>query len=99
MRGEGLHIHVRLMDLDYATELSDTTIDRLEEAARAIGLPLRELELIGQDPALAARFVARVEQGEHDAFLDAVEWHRLEALLYGTAEPGAEVPDARPATA
>lgn len=70
------------MNLDYTEQMTDEMIAELEEAARAVGIPLRELELIGQDTKIARRFVASVRQGDQDTFLDAVEWSHLKARLH-----------------
>lgn len=70
-----------MMELAYAPSLSDGLIARLEEAARAVGLPLERIELLGQDPTLADGFVDSVRAGDHERFLDRVEWTRLQQRL------------------
>lgn len=75
------------MDLDYAASLSPELICELERAARWIGLPLRELELLGQSHQQAQAFVESVDTGRHERFLDAVDWRQLEALLYDRPYP------------
>ncbi len=72
---------VPLSNLDYDLRLTESTLERLEEAARSIGLPLRELELLGQCPSTAHAFIESVQQGRHGAFLDRVDWHGLEHQL------------------
>lgn len=73
------------MDLDYHATLTTPLIDRLEEAARAVGLPLREVELLGQDADVAEAFVASVEEGSHAVFLDELDWARLKGRLHDAA--------------
>lgn len=75
------------LDLDYAPSLSPELICELERAARWIGLPLRELELLGQDPERAEAFVESVDKDKHDALLDTIDWHALEQKLYRTRTP------------
>lgn len=69
------------MEFDYAPSLSSTLIANLEEAARGIGLPLREIELLGQDPYLAQAFVDSVRAGDHDVFLSGIDWDDLHGRL------------------
>lgn len=91
---------VRRMDLDYQSTLSRQTIDALEEAARSVGLPLREVELIGQDPEVARGFVDSVRQGRHVDYLKEIDWTRLERRLRRgeVAEPAVTPgPDPTPA--
>lgn len=91
---------VRRMDLDYENTLSRQMIDALEEAARSVGLPLREVELIGQDPNVARGFVDSVRGGRHVDFLEGVDWTRLERRLRrgAVAEPAVSPdPDPTPA--
>jgi hypothetical protein len=80
-----------MMELAYSPSLTDALIARLEEAARGVGLPLREIELLGQDPHIARAFVDSVQAGDHDAFLASVDWDALHARL---AERGIENPAA-----
>lgn len=70
-----------MMELAYAPSLTDGLIARLEEAARGVGLPLREIELLGQDRHLAQAFVDSVQAGDHDAFLTSVDWDQLHGRL------------------
>lgn len=66
------------MNLDYTSSLSSQAVEALEEAARGIGLPLRKLELLGQDVETAEAFVEHVRAGEHERFLDEVDWEALD---------------------
>lgn len=84
--------HVALMDLDYSETLADDLIDALEEAARAVGLPLSQLELLGQHPAHAEAFVQHVRSGTHDGFLDRIDWSGLEVLRTHGWQPGLSGP-------
>lgn len=83
-RGEGHPLLVNLNDLDYDANMPGHVVDRLEEAARGVGLPLRELELLGQDPSTAEAFVNSVQAGRYESFLDGVDWGALEQRLYGS---------------
>jgi len=69
------------MELAYAPSLTDALIARLEEAARGVGLPLREIELLGQDRHMAQAFVDSVQAGDHDRFLSSVDWDELQERL------------------
>lgn len=51
----------------------------LQEAARGAGLPLWQLELLGQDETTATHFVEAVRRGEVRPFMEGVEWDVLEA--------------------
>lgn len=97
----GVSRGVHVMELDYAATLDDRLIHRLEEAARGIGLPLRELELIGQDRSLARSFVESVKAGEHERFLDRVDWSSLRRRLHEQADGSLATrpSDPEPATA
>ncbi|MDX1611953.1 MAG: hypothetical protein R3185_06250 [Candidatus Thermoplasmatota archaeon] len=83
------------MNLAYAASLSPELICELERAARWTGLPLRELELLGQDPEHARAFVDHVARGTHATFLDQVAWTSLENALHDQVaqrEPMTPVP-------
>lgn len=67
------------MDLDFHPGLPLEVRMDLTEAGRGAGLPLWQLELLGQDEATANRFTQAVRRGRTHAFLDAVEWDVLEA--------------------
>lgn len=69
------------MELAYAPSLSDRLIARLEEAARGVGLPLEKTELLGQEPTTAAAFVESVLAGNHERFLERIDWMRLRNRL------------------
>lgn len=70
------------MNLDYAANLSPELVCELERAGRWIGLPLRELELLGQSQEHAQAFVESVDTGRHEDFLDHVDWQVLQAMLH-----------------
>jgi hypothetical protein len=72
-----------MMELAYAPSMPDGLIARLEEAARGVGLPLREIELLGQDRFLARAFVDSVRAGDHDTFLSGVDWDALHERMQG----------------
>lgn len=74
------------MNLDYAANLSPELVCELERAARWIGLPLREIELLGQSEEHAEAFVKSVDTGKHERFLDEVDWRQLESLLHDRPE-------------
>lgn len=79
-------LFVNLNDLDYDATVPGYVVDRLEEAARGVGLPLRELELLGQDLSTAEAFVESVQAGRYESFLDGVDWGVLEQRLYGSRQ-------------
>jgi hypothetical protein len=87
------------MDLDYDGNLSDDAVKRLEEAARAVGLALREVELLGQDASVAEAFVRSVREGRHHEFLDEIDWTRLQPRLHGPPPRGGPVALGDPAPA
>lgn len=70
-----------MMDLAYNPTLSDGLVARLEEAARGFGLPLRQIELLGQDSVTAQGFVRSVRAGDTERYLQQVDFQRLEARL------------------
>ncbi len=70
------------MNLDYAANLSPELVCELERAGRWIGLPLRELELLGQSREHTEAFVESVDTGTHEEFLDHVDWRLLQTLLH-----------------
>lgn len=66
------------LDIAYAPSLPPSVRDELEDAARTTGLALGRLELLGQDLETALQFIEAVHAGLDDAFLDDVDWDRLE---------------------
>lgn len=68
------------MEIAYAPTLPAPIRTDLEQAARRTGLALGRLELLGQDLVLALAFVESVHAGTHEAFLQEVDWDRLEAF-------------------
>lgn len=69
------------MDLDYAPSVPADVVADLEQAAGTVGLPLADLELLGQDLLAALGFIAAVNRGPTRSFLEGVDWGRLEAIL------------------
>lgn len=70
---------VTQVELDYGPAVPDAVLRDLEGAARDVGLPLEQLELLGQDLLAALRFAASVREGDHQRFLADVDWDRLES--------------------
>lgn len=68
------------MDLDYSPALPEGIARDLERAAGLVGLPLAELELIGQDPLTALCFIEAVHRGPTTSFFDEVDWDRLASI-------------------
>jgi hypothetical protein len=77
LRAETVRPH-RLLDLDYAPHVPMATLHRLEAAARRMGLPLHQLELLGQDANVAEGFVMACMLGDSENFCLAVDWQELE---------------------
>lgn len=50
----------------------------LTDAARRAGVPLWQLELLGQDEAVAQAFIQAARQGDAHAYMRDVEWDVLE---------------------
>lgn len=67
------------MDLDFHPSLSLEVRVDLQEAGRSAGLPLWQLELLGQDETTASEFTQAARRGEARAFLGDVDWDVLEA--------------------
>lgn len=67
------------MDLDFHPGLPLEVRLDLTEAARGAGLPLWQLELLGQDEAVAQQFIDAARQGRARRFLEDAEWDVLEA--------------------
>ncbi len=67
------------MDLDLHPALPLEVRMDLTEAARRVGVPLWQLELLGQDEAVAQAFIRAARQGNGQAYMRDVEWDVLEA--------------------
>lgn len=61
------------MDLDYSPELTLNLRTCLERAAGRLGLPLADLELLGQDADVATRFIDAVTEGDAEVFLECLD--------------------------
>ena len=71
------------MDLDFEPTLpADVRVD-LVMAAQRCGIPLQQLELLGQDESVARAFASSVRAGTGRAFLTGCDWDRLERLYDG----------------
>ncbi|HLE97420.1 MAG TPA: hypothetical protein VI997_08635 [Candidatus Thermoplasmatota archaeon] len=70
-----------MLPLDYAPQLPRRLVEALERWGRAEGLSLIELELVGQDPAVAAGFVAAARRRAGRAFLASVDTEALQRTL------------------
>ncbi len=68
------------LGLHYAPHLNAHVVDNLERAGRQCGLPLAQLELLGQDETVALDFIASVIGRYTMRYLAEVDWDRLEAL-------------------
>ena len=67
------------MDLNFHPGLPLEVRMDLTEAGRGMGVPLWQLELLGQDQGTAAAFVDAVRRGHGKRFLETMEWDLLEA--------------------
>jgi len=73
-----------LLELDYGPDVPLAVLHALERAGRRIGLPLHQMELLGQDEQTARGFVAAVEEGRQEEYIEGhVDWAVLEAKLFG----------------
>ncbi len=68
------------LGLRYAPYMNADVAKNLEIAGRHAGLPLSQLELLGQDEGVALDFVAAIIARRSQQFLATVDWDRLEAL-------------------
>lgn len=68
------------LGLHYAPHIDPRILHNLERAARTCGLPLEQLELLGQCEMVAIDFVAATIQGDAHSFLANVDWDHLEGL-------------------
>ncbi len=68
------------LGLRYAPNLNPAIAANLELAGRQSGMPLGELELLGQDEAFALDFIASVVANRARLFLVGVDWEHLEDL-------------------
>ncbi len=76
-----LHRPRKLLDLDYSPHVPLQLLMDVETAGRAIGLPLNQMELIGQCPETSRRFVDAARRSEEEDFFHKdVDWGRLETL-------------------
>jgi hypothetical protein len=67
------------MDLDFHPGLPLEVRVDLAEEGRAAGVPLWQLELLGQDEVIAEEFTQACRQDRAQAYLEGVEWDLLEA--------------------
>lgn len=68
------------LDVDHAPDVPLSTLEALEQAARRTGLPLGDLELLGQTPESAQGFVSACQADAVPEYLESVDWDRLEAM-------------------
>lgn len=73
----------RLLELDYAPDVPLRVLHALERQGKALGLPLHQLELLGQDSGTAQGFIEACRQGDDEDYLMDVDWAMLEARLSG----------------
>lgn len=67
------------MDMDFHPSLPlEVRVDLVEEG-RGVGLPLWQLELLGQDEVIAEAFAEACRQDRARPFLEDVQWDVLEA--------------------
>ncbi|MGQ0534459.1 MAG: hypothetical protein ACT4PT_00095 [Methanobacteriota archaeon] len=88
-----------MLDVRYSPELPRAMIDLIEHHARATGLPLEMLELIGQDLAVTEGFIVACEDGrcwEYVATVDAAAM--MAKLAVRTAAARLVTPGIRAAT-
>lgn len=66
------------MDLDFDPTLPADVRTDLMNAAHGVGVPLWQLELLGQDEVVARDFASAVRAGHGPAYLKTCDWARLE---------------------
>ncbi len=69
------------LGLAYDSRVDPHIIARLEGAARRVGLPLGDVELLGQSEVASMAFVSAVEGGKIRDFLATFDWAPLEAAM------------------
>lgn len=67
------------MDLDFHPGLALEVRVDLQDAGRSAGVPLWQIELIGQDETTAIEFTQAARRGNAQAYLAEVDWDVLEA--------------------
>lgn len=70
-----------LLPLDYPTTIPADALAAMEAQARATGLPLWQVELLGQQESTARRF-ADLAPHQVAPFLRCVDWRQLEMRLH-----------------
>jgi len=68
------------VQLDYDPSVPRDLLVRVERRARRLGVPLGTLELLGQDPGVAAAFLATRRAPAARTFVDTLDLARLESL-------------------
>ncbi len=72
---------VRLLDLDYAPEVPDNLLARMERIGRDAGMPLAQLELLGQDATACWEFNHLSETVSVEGAILSMDWIKLDAIL------------------
>jgi hypothetical protein len=68
------------LGLHYAPHLDSRILHNLEMAGRSIGLPLEQLELLGQCQSIAVEFTNAVISDCGQTYLACVDWNHLDGL-------------------
>lgn len=70
----------KLLDLDYAPAIPADVLARMEVVAKGAGLPLDQIELIGQDLQACEDFVYLADVAGVHAAVQTLDWLTLESL-------------------
>ncbi len=65
--------------LEYDGDVDHNVLRLLEHHARATGLSLAMLDLLGTNARAAFAFIEAAEDGDVTAFIEATDWQALEA--------------------
>ncbi len=71
----------RLLNLDYAPEIPDKALADMESIARDAGMPLAQIELLGQDATACWEFTHLSKTAGVAGAILHTDWMRLENIL------------------
>ncbi|MHB8585755.1 MAG: hypothetical protein ACYDDF_07960 [Thermoplasmatota archaeon] len=77
-----------MLNLAYAPDIPRSMIEVLEFHARRIGLPLSEVEALGQSLDLVEAFIVESEAGRGSVYADFVREHGAGAVAFASRSRG-----------